>query len=267
MTRLLDARRALRVLLLAALGLTLGASSACAPQPPRPGLAQHGAATPAPVVPPPAEPVTYVELLTGGAGADEALPLIVAIHGLGDRPETFAALFDGFETKARVILPRATLPYGDGYAWFPYRTRDGDIVHIAEGVAVASDRVAATIEAVVRTRPTRGRAIVTGFSQGGMISFGVATRHPEIVESAFPVSGFLPEPLYPRARVAVPPILAFHGDTDPAVPLELDRAGIERLTAFGANARLVTFPGVGHAIPASVHAALFAAIDETLATN
>ena len=35
----------------------------------------------------------YIEHLTGGAQPDEVLPLVVAVHGLGDRPENFRGLF------------------------------------------------------------------------------------------------------------------------------------------------------------------------------
>src|SRR5262245_29161383 len=49
----------------------------------------------------PAKTVEFVELTTGGANPSETLPMIIAIHGLGDRPEAFSELFSGFDVKAR----------------------------------------------------------------------------------------------------------------------------------------------------------------------
>ena len=52
----------------------------------------------------------WIELLTPGALAEEPLPLIVAIHGLGDSPERFQELVRTLPFPARVVVPRAPDP-------------------------------------------------------------------------------------------------------------------------------------------------------------
>ena len=42
-----------------------------------------------------------------------------------------------------------------------------------------------------------GKVVVTGFSQGGMLSYALALHHPELIEYALPISGMLPEVLWP----------------------------------------------------------------------
>lgn len=261
----------------------LSASLACeagaAPAPP-PSPAQ-APATPAPATPAPAPPATtthgrykqtagidYLEILHVAPGtpkdkaptADSELPLIISIHGRGDTPEGFKDLLDGLGVHARVIVPRAFDPLGDdGFSWFPTRARSGDVAAPAAGIDSAGDRLAVLIDALLKTRPTRGRAIVTGFSQGGMLSFVLAVDHPDLVAAAVPVGGYLPPPLYPKALppAPVPPIDALHGEADPVVPFAPTREAVDALKKQGWPARLHPFPDVAHQIPQQVRSELY----------
>jgi len=212
----------------------------------------------APAAAPALTPLEYVERLTGGASPDEPLPLLVAMHGLGDRPESFAELYAGLGVKARVIALRAPDPWGEGFSWFPFRANDGDELR-SRGIAGASERVVAMLGVLETRRPTRGKPVVTGFSQGGMLSFAIAARHPERVRAAFPIGGVLPQPLWPALDAGRPSvrIVALHGEADERVPLAPTRAGVEALVARGFDARLEGFPGVGHQIPPALRARYF----------
>jgi phospholipase/carboxylesterase len=192
----------------------------------------------------------YLEIVTGGAKADDRLPMIVAVHGLGDNPENFAHLFDTFSDRARVILPRGIDAHGDGWSWFPLRARDPDTEALARAIAAASDKLAASITAVAATRNTAGKPILTGFSQGGMLSFAVAVRHPDTIAVALPVGGWLPPPLWPTTKAAkgTPKIVAFHGTDDAAVEYGPTRDAVAALDGQGYAAELVTYPGIGHVI-------------------
>ena len=67
----------------------------------------------------------YLEVLTGGAAETDAVPIVIAMHGLGDHPETFRLLLDDLPAKARVIFPRAPMPHGpDGFSWFAFHAND-----------------------------------------------------------------------------------------------------------------------------------------------
>src|SRR5450432_2614789 len=55
-----------------------------------------------------------IEILTAGARDEDTLPMIVAIHGMGDRPENWVDSFAKFPIPARVFLPRAPAAYGNG---------------------------------------------------------------------------------------------------------------------------------------------------------
>jgi phospholipase/carboxylesterase len=204
-----------------------------------------------------------VELLTGGASPKDELPLIVAIHGLGDNPNAFSGIMRGFSGQARVLAPAGPTPYGGGFSWFPYRPGRTD-AELSAGIHAAADRVAQFLRWAAQARPTSGRPIVTGFSQGGMLSFALAVEHPELVAGAYPMGGMLPRGLWPDAKASFPPIVAFHGDADPIVSFDADRETVERLRQLGAHAELRTYDGVRHAVPPPMRRDLFAALGEAV---
>src|SRR4029079_16314755 len=106
------------------------------------------------------------------------------------------------------------------------------------GVRALADRVVATADAIRAARPTRGRPVVMGFSQGGMLTWAVAVGHPRAIAAAFPVAGFLFPEIVEKTRVdvvATPPIVAFHGAADPLVSVDDERQGVRLLEKRGAR--------------------------------
>jgi phospholipase/carboxylesterase len=191
----------------------------------------------------------YVERVLGGADPNAALPMVVAIHGLGDDPENFAHVFDQFTEPVRVILPRGIdRTEGGGWSWFPLRARDADVDALARGIRDSADKLAVAIGELQKTRKTRGKPIVTGFSQGGMLSFALAVLHPDVVGVALPVGGWLPPPLWPQQKLAAAPIVAFHGTEDGAVAYAATKDAVDHLAKLGLAAELRTYEGVGHVI-------------------
>jgi phospholipase/carboxylesterase len=193
----------------------------------------------------------YLELLRGGATPQQPLPMVVLIHGRGDRPRPEWLEAIRLELPARVVLPQAPTPAGDGFSWFPFRLGENEPSVLARGIDEACERLAGALVALRAARPTLGKPIVSGFSQGGMLSFALALRHPELIEQAIPVAGGLPEPMWPSSpvdRTRAPPIRALHGTADPVVPFAPTQRLVEHLRARGYDATLQSFPGVGHAI-------------------
>jgi phospholipase/carboxylesterase len=211
--------------------------------------------------------IHYLEFVTGGADSNAELPMIIALHGLGDSPENFANLLTGFDRPVRVILPRALEPHEGGWSWFPFRARDPDVDALAQGIDHAADALAPAIAELVGSRPTKGKPIITGFSQGGMLAFTLAVEHGDLFAAAFPIGGWLPPPLWPKPDAdpkRSPAIRAFHGDADKAVALEPTEAAVAQLKASGFAVELVIYPDVGHMIPEQMHADLFTALREAL---
>ncbi len=182
--------------------------------------------------------------MAGGARADERVPMIVAMHGMGGEPAGMLPIFRNYARRARIILPFGH-PSGGMYQWFVSPRDDVD----AETIVRETDRVAGAIVALVASRPTIGRPLVTGFSQGGMVTFALAVTHPELIAAAFPIGGSLPIALFSRSQsTALPPITAFHGTLDLAVPTQNARDSIIELKRAGFAAELIEYPGLAHDI-------------------
>lgn len=208
------------------------------------------------------ETAVYIERITGGAALNERLPMVIAVHGLGDRPEDFQQLFDEMKQQVRVILPRAPKRYYRGYSWFDIELpMTSSAESSAPGIARAADEVASLAEKLSKSRPTLGRPIICGFSQGGAISFAAAARWPKLFGGAVPLSGSLPPSLRPRQKsVAFPKIRAAHGELDDLIPIDGAEKTISAFQKMDGDAALTVFVGVGHSLNHPMRDFLFAQI-------
>lgn len=193
----------------------------------------------------------YVEIVVGDPAPDQRLPLIFGIHGLGDRPEMFARLFASeFPIAARLVFPRGLHQEGQGFSWFPISgsTIDGEAT--AEALRLAGEGIAALVERLTQEHAPAVKPVVFGYSQGGMVSFYLAARHPELVAAAVPIAGFLPRSLLASTTPA--PTHAFHGAADTLIPVDAARATVRAFSDLGGIATLVEYPHVGHLIPVAM---------------
>lgn len=188
--------------------------------------------------------VHYLEQMTGGARPDERVPMIVVLHPMGGDPEGMVEMFGGYQGRARLLFPYGH-PSGGMYLWLDSARDDLP----APMVLQETDRIAAAIQTLVAARPTQGKPIVAGFSQGGSMAFALAVTHPTDLAAVFPISGLLQKALYPSRALdpaTLPPVLAFHGADDLAVPTQSARDAIAELRRAGYTAELREYPGVEH---------------------
>jgi phospholipase/carboxylesterase len=193
--------------------------------------------------------IRFVEILTGGATASETLPLVVVLHGYGGSPKGVLRRtgLASLPERARLIVPYGPDATRYGFSWFPDWANDAELAASSRRMA---DRLATMIGEVVRLRPTAGKPVVTGVSQGGILTFTLAVLHPEAVRAAFPVAGFLARPLWPSVwpeGPEKPRVHAFHGGADQSAPVGEARDVVRRLSEIGLAAELTEYPGLGHA--------------------
>jgi len=235
------------------IGLLLACSTATAPPP------EATAEAPARKAQAPL-PRGWLERVVGTDDPDTELPMVVMVHGLGDRPESMLGLLDDdLPGPTRIIAPRAPDSYGQGFSWFSERA-SGDRLALERQMKKTAADFVRNLSRVHGSRPTTGKPILSGFSQGGMLSFTVATHHPDAIDKAVPVAGWLPEGLWPEGEPpeGAPAIVALHGTADPVLPLAPTQAAVEALTERGWTVELKTFEGVQHKIPSEVREALLA---------
>jgi phospholipase/carboxylesterase len=199
-----------------------------------------------------------VQTLSQGEAGEQG-PLILAIHGLGDKPASFKRLLEPLEGPFRALVPAAPTPYSVGYSWFDARVKSGDLEKLSSGIAHSAAMLASLLEA----EAPEGDAIICGFSQGGYMSLAVATAYPDSVSKAVSMGGGLPEPLWPRDVPAEgPELVILHGTADAVVPIEPTLAAAAHLKALGWDTEVHTYEGVGHSISAEMRSELYAELRE-----
>ncbi|HVY49316.1 MAG TPA: hypothetical protein VHB21_25670, partial [Minicystis sp.] len=192
--------------------------------------------------------VPYIERTTGGATLGDKLPMIVALHSRGGTQDQFGRLFANFPVRARIILPHG--PYMDQrghYRWWNIPARQSTPQEFADEVRPAEGLVAAAIAELQKTRPTIGRPIVCGFSQGGTLSWSLAVLNPELVSHAFPFAGSLPVGFSPGTWSSPfrPRVHAFHGVSDGGNAKAHN--SVDELHRMGIEAEIRDYP-IGHTI-------------------
>jgi phospholipase/carboxylesterase len=203
------------------------------------------------------EGVDFIELFPGEA--DETAPLVVAIHGMGDKPDNWIESWRTFPAKAQIVLPRAFTKYGDGWSWFELKDGMTD-AELGTEVGGAEEKLWKAIAKLAGPR----RLIVTGFSQGGILSFAMAARHPDKIAYAFPVSGSCPGPLLPKDKARAAPLVAFHGTSDNVLAFKWGQGAVNAFKEQGNEASLKAYPGVGHTISPEMRADLWAELQKAL---
>jgi len=198
------------------------------------------------------------EVVLGRASIDDELPLVVQFHGRSDRPWIPQGNHANTE-PTRLMLPWAPEKLGEGFTWFPLSIteRDKEPKVLGHYIRERADEFAKVLEVFQTRRPTEGKALVSGFSQGGMMSFALALRHPDRIDGAFPSAGWLPAHLVDESVVSkrsYPPIRALHGRGDPIVPVEPTVAMVDDLKARGLDVTLEVFAWDEHSMNEEMHA-------------
>lgn len=225
-----------------------------------PGPDAGGDAGPPLPLPPPDRPgfvvrqgeydgIYYLEVVIGEAAWDDPLPMIVVLHGRGGSAQIPGGPFLGLSHAVRVIVPQAPDRLGAGYQWLPVYVGQGLVDRLSATLFQTASRLANLVRSLSELRPTRGLPILTGFSQGGLLTLTLAIHHDDVVGAAFPLAGWLPppiEPTYRRNDLHFPPIRAMHGTADPTIPIAPTRELFQRLESMGYDVDLVEFEGVEH---------------------
>jgi predicted peptidase len=108
------------------------------------------------------------------------------------------------------------------------------------------------------------RIYLTGISMGGYGTWSITRNHPGKFAALAVICGGIKPPPSIRidsakitgtegdayaetaSKVGSTPVWVFHGDADPAVPVEESRRMVEAIKAAGGNVKYTEYPGVGH---------------------
>jgi predicted peptidase len=97
---------------------------------------------------------------------------------------------------------------------------------------------------LVKYRIDPSRIYLTGLSMGGFGTWAWACRYPDQFAAITPVCGG--GDIQFADELKNTPVWAFHGESDPVVPVKRTVEMVEAVNAEGGSARMTIYPGVGH---------------------
>ena len=184
---------------------------------------------------------------------------LVLLHGVGGNEASVAGLAQGVDADTLVVLARGPLTLGpQQFAWF-------QVSFTAAGPRIVPEQAEHSRQALIRLLAELQRAhgvaanqtVVAGFSQGGIMSAGVALTSPESVAGFGLLSGrILPEiaPLVAsRERLATLQGFVGHGEHDSKLPVDWAQRAHAWLDELGVRHSLHLYP-IDHTISAPMQA-------------
>jgi len=188
---------------------------------------------------------TYVPKAYNGS---KPFPLIIALHGLGGTEDSF---FDGYggglpplaESHGYILATPLGYRVDGSYGW-GLGTAPADPVTRRTQELSEQD----VIQVLQRMRQTykidENRIYLMGHSMGGIGTWKVAPKYPDIWAAIAPISGNGTPATLEKIR-GVPEIIV-HGDADPTVPVGGSRTMVAKLRELGVEHKYVEVPGGLH---------------------
>ena len=192
----------------------------------------------------------YRQYLKEGETPETKIPLVLFLHGAGERGNDNAAQLKhgviplvmysrrkGFP----MLLLAPQCPQNQMWVNTPWGARR----HAMPGPSSNMSLVLKLIAEKRKSLPIDpDRIYVTGISMGGYGTWDIIQREPQLFAAAIPICGGGDTALAPKIRDI--PIWAFHGDADGAVPVSRSRSMVAALWACDGKIRYREYPGMNH---------------------
>lgn len=178
-----------------------------------------------------------------GLATGEKAPLILFLHGIGDRGTDNIAQLEWMgglvnNTRSGQYAAYVLAPQIDTHSWFQSFT------------STPTPAMQLTMEALDQVINTENvdtsRIYVTGTSMGGMGVWDIMYREPNRFAAGVPMSGG--GDVTTASTIKDIPVWAFHGSDDPLVPVADTRNMIQALRDAGGTPKYTEVAGGGHLI-------------------
>lgn len=163
----------------------------------------------------------------------EDLPLVVYLHGAGERGKNIDHLYrhgvaklikEGVEYDAVILCPQCP----EMYVWDNVvADLKGIIDSVVEDYGIKNDRIA-----------------ITGSSMGGFGTWMMGKTYPSFFSCIAPVAGGGMS--WRTSKLKTTPVFAVHGNKDGAVPIVYSKLMVDATNGYGGNAKLLELDGYGH---------------------
>lgn len=154
-----------------------------------------------------------------------APPLLLLLHGFGSNEHDLFQLAPSLDARFLILSIRAPHVLGlESYAWFDVNFASKEpFINPAQAEASRKALISFIQAAVVTYNADPRQVYLMGFSQGAIMSAGIALMHPELVAGVVMMSGsVLPEVqpmMAPSEKLQDLPFLVVHGTADSVLPI------------------------------------------------
>lgn len=157
--------------------------------------------------------------------------LMIVLHGLGDSMEGYRWWPEAMQLPwLNYLLVNAPDPYYSGFSWY-------DLENPAPGVERSRGLLFHLLEQLAVKNFPADQIVLSGFSQGCLMSIEIGARHRHRLAGIVGISGYVLDPeqlvkqLAPEA--VLQRFLITHGTQDPLIPIGEVRPDIEILKRAG----------------------------------
>ena len=178
--------------------------------------------------------VKYVVYVPKAYNPEKPHPTILFLHGAGERGD------DG-QVQAKVGLGPAIKKAEEKWNYiviFPQVPKGKNFTDIEKLVLAMIDKTKKEYKVDEK------RLYCTGLSMGGMGTWFLACKYPDLFAAVAPICG-RGNPA-DAAKIKDLPIWNFHGDKDTAVNIKGSQDMIDAIKAAGGSPKFTIYPGVGH---------------------
>lgn len=198
----------------------------------------------------------YRQLEPKKIDANTEYPLVLFLHGAGERGnDNEAQLLHGAymftnpvnrdKYPAFALFPQCPT---DSF-WAPINrsgTKSETFFPYDANITPSLQVVKELVDKFIENYPVdRNRIYIMGISMGGMGTFDMVCRYPDLFAAAIPICGGVNPNRLNEIETSTA-FKIFHGDADPVVPVEFSREAYTILKAKDINVAYMEFPGVDH---------------------
>lgn len=181
-------------------------------------------------------------------------PVLILMHGYGSNEADLFELWNKLPQNFLIISIRAPFNIGeDSYQWFALENANAATQGNRTEILHSVNKVKTMVPLLVKKYKADAEQVyLSGFSQGGMMSYEVGLTAPELFKGIAPLSGKIYQELQHRVKMspALRRLRLFigHGDADERVAYSFATQANTFLKQMGLHPELHTYKRMGHSI-------------------
>lgn len=182
------------------------------------------------------------------------MPVLILMHGYGSNEADLFDLESKLPQNFLIVAVRAPMTLGkNSFQWFGMETVNGTMQGNRKDIQNSIAKVKLLVPAIIKKYHADATQVyLSGFSQGGMMSYELGLTMPALFKGIAPLSGKIFEAL--KSEIQVTPSLKHlkifigHGDADNRVNYGFAKEADLYLRKLGLNPVLHTYKGMQHSI-------------------